>query len=79
MSEANESKQVKKHGGSRKVLTWQEKLELANKHVVRSFLASKECGCDRNCIIKINKCKEAGVEMVANLRDARFAGKTCPK
>ena len=63
-----------KHGGSRKKLTWCEKLATAQKHVVVEFLATTSCGCSCNCISTINELGEKGVEMVQDLRNARLAG-----
>ena len=63
----------RKHGGSRPKLTWQDKVELAEKDKVEAFLSSSICGCKCNCINKINQFGESGVQMVMDLRTARCA------
>ena len=65
-----------KRGGPRKILTWQEKLALAEKETVRRFLGKTTCGCAEQCMQKIVSMGDAGVSMVCNLRDARLAGKS---
>ena len=63
-----------KRGGSRKIMTWQEKLTLAEKETVTCFLGKTTCGCANQCLQKIVSLGDAGVEMICNLRDARLAG-----
>ena len=63
-----------KRGGSRKILTWQDKLELASKVHVARFLATATCACGKDCFKKMRQLGEAGVKIVSDLREARVAG-----
>ena len=69
------TKTKKKRGGPRHILTWQEKVSLADPAAVRDFISGPTCHCKCGCMKKLRELGEAGVRVVANLRDERFAGK----
>ena len=69
------SRPEEKRGGPRKIQTWQEKLALADPEVVRQFLCGVSCSCQYNCLWKVLNLGEQGVQVVVDLREARFAGK----
>ena len=56
------------------MLTWQEKLALAERDVVDNFLKCYTCGCESNCIKRIRDLGDDGIRMVMELRDRRLAG-----
>lgn len=64
-----------KHGGSRSVLCWQEKLSQIDESAIIAFLAKFNCGCKRNCSDKIRAMGEIDcVKMIRDLRTARMTG-----
>ena len=64
-----------KRGGARKMLTWQEKLALAEPDSVRIFVWSADCDCECRCLQRAQQLGEDAVQAIVNLRVARFAGK----
>ena len=73
---SNHKRRQEKRGGRRKILTWAEKLVLAERESVESFLSKTTCGCPNKCLQKIKHLGDDGVTMVCDLRDQRFAGKS---
>lgn len=65
-----------KHGGSRKKLTWEEKLLQLDDDVIRNFLCTASCGGECECVYKLLNMGEKGVRIVSDLREGRLAG-TC--
>ena len=64
-----------KHGGSRSVLCWQDKLAQMGEGVILLFLSEFDCGCKALCGNKIRAMGEThAVEMIRNLRTARLSG-----
>ena len=63
-----------KHGGSRRKLSWQDKVDLCDADVVRQFLRAGTCGCASGCISKLCALGEAGVDIVKELREERCEG-----
>lgn len=62
------------HGGTRKVLSWEQKLELLEDDIIVAFVDTATCGCKLNCMQKIRDLQHDGVGMVHELRGARLAG-----
>jgi hypothetical protein len=69
------TKSKEKRGGKRHILTWQEKLALADPAAVRDFISGPTCQCRCGCMKQLRQLGEAGVQVVVNLRDERVAGK----
>jgi len=66
----------KSHGGSRKVMSWQEKLVSLESETIISFVAARatwHC-CGNKCMAKIKELQDDGVQMIRTLREARLAG-----
>ena len=63
-----------KHGGSRKVLTWEEKLACCERSTIVAFVAKATCNCKQNCFEKIRVLDEKGYEMLQKLREDRLSG-----
>ena len=70
-----EKASMNKHGGSRKVQSWEEKLLLLEDEEIHTFLAGATCDCKCNCFNAIRELKEYGIDMIRDLREARLAGK----
>ena len=73
-SVSTEASRKRKHGGSRKVLTWQEKLSLCESDVVEEFLASASCKCGKNCFLKLAAVAHDSVKIICALRSSKTAG-----
>lgn len=64
-----------KHGGSRSVLCWQDKLALCDETVISEFIATAECQSKCQCFDKIRAlAKDDGMQVVRAIREARVAG-----
>lgn len=56
--------------------TYASKQKVADRDVVKDFLAQADCGCDKQCIKSLKALNEEGaVDVVLNLRKQRFACK----
>ena len=56
--------------------TYASKTKVADRDVVKDFLAQADCGCDKQCIKSLHTLNEEGaVDVVLNLRKQRFACK----
>ena len=56
--------------------TYASKRTVADRDVVKAFLAQADCGCDKQCIKSLHALSEEGaVDVVLNLRKQRFACK----
>ena len=56
--------------------TYASKTKVADRDVVKDFLAHADCGCDKQCIKSLHALNEEGaVDVVLNLRKQRFACK----
>ena len=56
------------------MLTWQEKLLQLEKENIKNFVHHCDCGCEQKCVTKIAKLGQEGLDMVHDLREARFSG-----
>ena len=64
-----------KHGGSRRVLCWEEKLQCLDRNAIVNFIATVTCGCKRDCGEKIRNLEESeAVAILNSLRSARLQG-----
>lgn len=63
-----------KHGGYRKMLTWEEKMTIVEPANVTKFIGSAIVGCECDCMKKIQQLGEQGSRVVTELRESRLAG-----
>lgn len=74
-STQHQSEKEKKRGGSRRKLSWAEKVDLCDSAAVTTFLQSEVvCGCGKECLEKVRKLGNKGVLEVQTLRQERCAG-----
>ena len=72
MAEANPTQN--KHGGSRSVLTWEQKLSQIQPEIVCEFVANTTCNCGKIVWQKWDHWVKEALRMVANLGEERLAG-----
>lgn len=77
MAESKQQAPDDKRGGSRHKLTWQDKLDLLDKDVIKDFISTATCGCKHHCMQKIAQLQDQGIAMIHELRGARTAGMFC--
>lgn len=53
------------------------KLQCLDVQEIRTFLSSEICGCEEQCLRKLNAYKERAVQAIEKLRLQRFKGKLC--
>ena len=56
------------------MLSWEEKLTVVQPEIVQDFVAKTICGCKCKCMDKVRKLGEPGLDVIANLREARLSG-----
>lgn len=76
MASARAPTKGSKHGGSRKVLCWQDKLALCEEDTILEFISTAECGNKCKCFDKLRAMRqETCVQVVRDLRERRISGK----
>ena len=63
------------HGGPRNNKTFGDKLTCCELHNIKKFLQEKRCYCKNECMEKVFNKGELGVQIVYDLRKARFESK----
>ena len=69
-----EKKTYRKHGGSRKMASWQEKLSACEPDAIRRFLPTATCACGDKCFDKVRGLENEGVMLIHKLRDDKCSG-----
>ena len=64
-----------KHGGSRPVACWQDKLALCDKNVILKFISTAECQNKCKCFDKVRALgRDVALQVVCGIREGRVAG-----
>ena len=71
---SNNLNSSKKHGGVRKMQTWEEKLGQLEPVVVAQCIATSTCECGKNCMNKVKALGTRGIEVITEMREERLAG-----
>ena len=75
MASATAPEGVAKHGGSRPVLCWQDKLALCDKNVILKFISTAECQNKCKCFDKLRALdQDVALQVVCGIREGRVAG-----
>ena len=65
-----------KHGGSRSVLCWQDKLALCDENVILEFIQTAKCMNKCKCFDKVRALgKDKAMDVVRGIREARMGSK----
>lgn len=77
MASAGAPDRDSKHGGSRSILCWQDKLALCDENVILEFIATSKCMKKCKCFDKVRALGEdKAMQVIRGLREARMGG-TC--
>jgi len=71
---ASTSTTARKHGGSRTVLTWEQKLTQLDPDVICHFVANANCKCAGNWMQKVRDLGQQALSIVSKLREERLSG-----
>ena len=71
------SQNIRKRSKMNRNTCHEAKLECLDVQEIRTFLKTKVCGCEKQCLRKLNAYKERAVQAIEKLRLQRFKGKLC--
>ena len=72
---STQPRKKQKKGGAYNLTNFEKKMHCVDVSIIREFLATTRCGCEKRCLYKLYSHGKQGEQVTKRLRQARFTGK----